>query len=223
MLRISTYDKLSDYINDQGFKRVRGYTLDDSQVLNILAKDPSELAGGLADWLKRFNGVYVLKFKQNDTSPVDFTVKWEPDQQGAASLLQGGPADAASIKAQVLAELKAEAEREAEREELERLKTINGQFTTALGAILPGVLDMLQKRFMPGMSAANLQGITVDDLPQHEQDVTTVAVNRLLQHVSPAFMNSLANYVDHNPAIIPTVAAMIGHQEPEPQPEPENQ
>lgn len=218
MLRISESAKLTDYITDQGFTRVTAKTMDDTQVMNVVHANSKELAEGLIGWLNRFNGVYILHFRQKDNSPVYFGVKWEPDQTGTGAVLNGTGADIGTIKAEIMAQLKADQERQEERDELERLKTINGQLGLLAQTVLPAILNKFFPQNMAG-PAANLQGITPDTLPDEQQQILEVAVNRLLQQVSPAFLNSLANYVENNPAIVPTVAAMIGHQEPQPQPQ----
>lgn len=222
MLRISDQNKLTDYITDQGFTRVTAKTMDDTQVLNVVHNNAKELAEGLNDWLNRFNGTYILNFRVKENSPVFFGVKWEPDQTASGALLNGTPGDYDSIRRQIIADIKAEQAREAEREELNRLKTINGQLGAVLETVLPGLIQAAAKYFGgPAMAApaANLQGINLDELPEKEQEITELAVSRLLRQVSPQFLLSLANYTEQHPDIVPVVAQMIGHNETNPEPQ----
>lgn len=212
MLRISDRNKLTDYITDQGFGRVTVKTMDETQVMNVVHANAKELAEGLNGWLDRFNGTYILHFRKSENSPHYFGVKWEPDQTASGAMLNGAPGDYGQIKAQILNELRQEQEQKEQKDELDRLKTINGQITTALEAIFPAILQriMPQQMAAPG---ANLQGVTIDEMPGEAQEIAIKATEKLLQHVSPVFLMALADHVAANPGVIPMVAQWIGFTE----------
>lgn len=213
MLNLNRKSDLSTWIRDQGFNYLVIKTQDGERVGTIEHDNIDTFTNSVAAWLDNMPGTYELRFKKGKTDRYDYAALWKPGQDGAGIL--NGLSDPASLKSQILAELKAEQEREAEREELNRLKTINGQLGAVFETVLPGLIQYAAKYFNGGQNApaANLQGIDIDNLPQDQQDITERAIGRLLRHVSPDFLMSLANYVEQHPDIVIMVGQLIGHQE----------
>lgn len=208
MFTLSNLSDLERHITGQNFTVVRLETMDENLIGMLEGENPGQLFGTLADWLKHYRGTYIFKLKRHKTDPQPFILKWAPDQlQG--TVLNGTAADPAAIKAQIMAELKAEQERNQEREELERLRSINGQIVTALGGLLNGIVPQLLQRF--GMAPATLQGVDIETMTAADHDTARAALDQLLQFATPEFLQHLAGYVSNNPQVITMISQLTGY------------
>lgn len=212
MFTFSTYPDLKRHVIDSGFTVAKLETLDGAVFTQLEAENPQQLADLLESNLNHYRGVFTLRFRRHKTDNVPWAAQWQPNQQpnGTGSVLNG-PVDEAGIEARVMARLKAEAAREAEREELERLRSINGQFSAALGTILQGVLPQILNRFAP--AAATLQGVDLETLPEIDHNKAREALEVLLQFATPDFLKHLAAYVAAHPDSVGMIATLTGYQE----------